>query len=278
MKKQGRVNVTRGASVVADESSWINWEFPRFREGMIVLRAFAKPLIALLAIVLLVVFRAEIVGAFDHDITTVNIHGEFRHLNPGDIRRVTAPWIGESFLMADLEEIKSRVLALPWVNQVTVQRIWPGKISVHVVEQIPSVFWNEKGFLNQQGEIFTPDVLTVNRDLVAFTGPDNASLEIRQTMMRELENLKSQFALYDAGIQKLALNARGVWEVTLEGGTRVAMGEAPFEEKIDRLGAVLSRANDADRAKMARIDTRYPNGVAVKWREIKLAAHMDTTR
>ncbi len=274
MARAIRTGSSRGASVLAEDRSGLQIDLP-FKAWLAWIGKHSGAVLLCLALILLASFRAQIVAAFDHDISSINVHGDFTHLDPADVEQVTKVWLGESFLMADLEEIKAKVEALPWVHHVTVQRLWPGQISIQIEEQIPVALWNQDAYLNPKGEVFQPPRLSLESRLKQLYGPEQADNSQRLEMMRAMTELSEMFRGFDVVIDQVELDARGAWQVLTGEGIRIVLGEAPFEEKIDRLQRVMSKANAVERSRMQKIDTRYPNGIAVKWKEITVAANLD---
>jgi cell division septal protein FtsQ len=51
------------------------------------------------------------------------------------------------FVSADLEALRSAVQGLAWVDRARVQRLWPDRIRIEVVEQQAAARWGEDGLL-----------------------------------------------------------------------------------------------------------------------------------
>ena len=62
------------------------------------------------------------------------------HASLPEVRQVFAPDIGRSVYLAPLTPRRSQLLALPWVKDATVARIWPAGLRVTVVERTPAAF------------------------------------------------------------------------------------------------------------------------------------------
>ncbi len=235
------------------------------------LRAYRN--VITVAVLLLVGYsqRHWVIAWVDHPIELISVQGETRYLAPHSIERALASWSGASFMMSNLEEVKAHAEALPWVAQARVTRLWPGELRVDVREQIPFVAWNEGAYLNPTGEIFRPEGNADIGGLVHLHGPESTTLQGRQAMLGTLADVRAQLQSHGFELAALTQDARGTWTASLHEGPRVALGDAPFEEKIERLAQVWEYSPQDAKKQIELIDTRYPNGVAVKWRETEVA-------
>ena len=186
--------------------------------------------------------------------------------------------IGSSFLMADLDGIKAKMEALPWVDYATVTRVWPSGIDLKIKEQVAVSYWNDEAFINKNGVIFQPEYVDKKLSLPVLFGVSDKSPALRIEMLAVLARLQVLLNQYKLGIAELELKPRGVWDVLLDNGISVALGAQPLEEKVHRLGAVFTQRSGIDLENVKRIDARYPNGVAVEWKEQIMLAGRGRTK
>ena len=62
-----------------------------------------------------------------------------------EIARMLGIKIGTPMLYVDVDEARARLEALPWVKSAEVRRVWPDRISVHIVERRPVALWQNEG-------------------------------------------------------------------------------------------------------------------------------------
>lgn len=271
MTSEARANpVNRGASMVMEQERAVH-------NLLQSLKGFSpKSLMMPIAIMFLIAFfvapKGWVLGAIDHEIEQFQVHGELQNLDTMTIEKKLSTWLGSSFLTADLEEIKADVEALAWVHKATVTRVWPGQIELSLIEQKPVAYWNQGAFLNGEGDVFSPESVSPNHALPFLSGPESSELMLRNEMLNEMAHLKALLAPYGLDTNNLEVNERGSWSMTLNNGIHVALGSRPFDSKVERLATVLNTASDNKKQNMESIDTRYPNGVAVKWKEVTLAS------
>jgi len=65
----------------------------------------------------------------------VRTEGVFQYLGKNEIKDVLQPLVMTGFFDADMQAIQSAVSTLPWVDTVTVKRIWPDTIDIKVREK-----------------------------------------------------------------------------------------------------------------------------------------------
>ena len=97
---------------------------------------------ALLSLILFAGYRV-VIGGTIFSLNTVEIQGNFR-LSKQEIIKQAGVALGQNSLEMDLEEIKERLLANPWVKEVSVKRVLPGAFSVVLTEKQPVFLLNEK--------------------------------------------------------------------------------------------------------------------------------------
>jgi len=279
MNNETKVKVSsRGASVVMSSER----DYQALAEEFAPLLSSMKRVLFVLAVlvVLLIVMAQKqwFLQLIDHEITTINVEGELKHITQTQIEQALPALIGSSFLMADLDGIKATMEALPWVDYVTVTRVWPSGIILKIEEQLAVSYWNESAFLNKNGVIFQPDYLDKNLGLPVLLGVSDKSPSMRIEMLAVLTRLQVLLSEYKLGIVQLELKPRGVWDILLVNGISVALGAQPLEDKVHRLGAVFTHRSGIDLATVKHIDARYPNGVAVKWKEKIMLAGSGRTK
>jgi len=279
MSNEAKVKVSsRGASVVMSSER----DYQALAEEFApILNSLKRVLfvLALLAILLIVNAQKQwFLQLIDHEITTIDVESELKHVTQAQIEQILPAVIGSSFLMADLEGIKLKIEALPWVSDATVTRVWPSGIVLKIEEQIAVSYWNKSAFVNKSGVVFQPDYLDNNLGLPILIGVSDKSPGVRIEMLAVLTRLQALLSEYKLGVVELELKPRGVWDVLLDNGISVALGAQPLKDKVHRLGAVFTQGSGIDLAAIKRIDARYPNGVAVEWKEQIMLAGRGRTK
>ena len=191
------------------------------------------------------------------------IAGELLFQDRQQIMDVLASHVDEdtTYWRLSLSEIETDLRQLPWIDQVSLERQWPDQVQVTLVEQTPLAFWNDHAFINSRGEVFGPSQLTF--DLPRLSGPDGRAEDVMANYLR----FSQMFSAMGYRIQALTLAQRGSWEVTLDNGVQVKLGQRNILQRARRVARVLAETKDGGRANdIATLDARYQYGVAVAWK------------
>lgn len=279
MTNEQKANInSRGASVVMSSDRDYQALAEEFAPIVGALKKALVVLVVLTILLMLISQKQWFLELIDHEITTINIEGELTNVTQLQIEQALPVLIGSSFLMSDLDDIKMKIEALPWVDDATVSRVWPSGVEIQIVEQVAISYWNESAFINKSGAVFKPKELDKNLGLPTLIGLEDKNIAGRKEMLTVLARLQALFSDYKLTIAQLELKPRGVWDVTFVNGISVALGAQPLEDKVRRVGAVFNQGLDISLDRVKRIDARYPNGVAVEWKEQMMLAGRGSTK
>jgi len=195
-------------------------------------------------------------------IRQVRIAGAFRHLSPGELQSLVVSHVQGGFFTVDVDAIRRALLADPWVEQVSVRRQWPDGLTVYVREHIAVARWGEKGLLNVEGEFFSPDKNTFPQHLTELNGPEGT----RPQLLDRLRVLRVALSHAGRDVVKLSLSDRRAWSFELDDGLTVIVGRKDFGDRVRRFARVFPTALSSRIADIDRVDLRYTNGFAVRWK------------
>jgi cell division protein FtsQ len=232
------------------------WRLPRFAVDW--KSALRKG--ALLALV--IGSLGALTWALDRPVSVISMDGNFQRVSPGQIEKAVAPFLAAGFMSANLDAIQRAVEILPWVDHARVQRRWPMRLHVTVIEQTAAARWGDAGLLNTRGELFVRAAAHVPAELPRLSGPDGTESQVAQRY------LSAQARMLEAGmrIAALRLDERGAWELDLDSGITVRLGRRDVDERLDRFIRTASQVISHHVADIAYVDMRYSNGFAVGWR------------
>lgn len=205
---------------------------------------------------------AALTWALDRPVRVISMDGSFQRVSPGQIENAVAPLAGKGFMSADLDAIQRAVQAVPWVDQVRVQRRWPNSLHVTVTEQVAAARWGESGLLNTRGELFVRAAAHVPPELPRLSGPEGSETAVAHRY------LAVQGRMQEAGLRiaALRLDERGAWEMDLDNGVTVRLGRRDVDERLDRFIRTASQVLAHRLTEIAYVDMRYSNGFAIGWR------------
>lgn len=197
----------------------------------------------------------------DRPIEAITIDGPFQRVTALQIEEAINAQLGDGFLGADLDEIRDRVVALPWIDQASVARRWPATIDIRVTEQVPAACWGERGLLNTRGELFVTEARHVPAELPRLSGPEGRSAEVARTYL----GLREKLIPMGLDLRRVHMDARGAWNVTLQNGVEVRLGRRDVTGRIDLFLDVVADLVSSREAEIDFVDMRYSNGFTIGW-------------
>ena len=192
----------------------------------------------------------------------VRTEGVFQYLNKDEIKTVLEPLVKTGFFDADVHTIHTAVSTLPWVESVTVKRVWPDAIDIKVRERKPFVRWGEKSLISDKGVVFTPGSVEPFDDLIAVTGPEQQHVKVLEIM----KGVKTALEDQSLELVEFTINNRWAWKFKLANGLEVILGRSEQLKKLQRFLKTLTVLQQEQIDAMEVVDLRYPNGYAVSWK------------
>jgi cell division protein FtsQ len=199
-------------------------------------------------------------------VNRVEVRGS-RFLSEGEVRGLLGPAVGENILALDLEALKSRLRASPWVAEAAVVRSLPDTLRVEIRERTPLALaeMDRLYLMDAEGaliDIYGPRTsgfdLPIVRGLMGVEPAERrARAERAGTLLRELADLGSE-------ISEVVVDRAGEVSVVLRGaGETLSMGAPPYRPKL--VGFLALRKELAARCPAARtFDLRYRERIYVE--------------
>jgi len=199
----------------------------------------------------------------DRPIRAVTLSGEFERVSPLKVEAVLGDLKGIGFLSADLDTLRSRVAALPWVDEVRVQRRWPGELLIVISEQVPAARWRDSGLLNVRGELFLADTRHEYAELPALSGPDGSE----GVVARRYLDMRGPLAEAGQLLMGVSLDERGAWLLTLGNGMEVRLGRQQTDARFERFTRIVLPILASSDGGAGYVDMRYTRGFAIAWEQ-----------
>jgi len=207
-------------------------------------------------------------------VAKVEVRGELAFMNKAEIRSIVEDNISGGFFTVDLNHVREIVSQQAWVENVSLRRLWPDALEVFVEERKPIAFWNDDGYISENGHVFKPETIDKKLNLPELDGPDGQ----HNNVWKFMNVLYKEMSLLNYTVTSLALDERRAWQLKIEknvgvsdeeisSGINVRLGRFDTEKRLRRFVRVLpelaSKKEFADN-KINVIDMRYPNGFAVQ--------------
>ncbi len=195
-------------------------------------------------------------------IRQVRIEGDLIHLAPQEVKQIASEGIRGGFFALKVEHLRKGFMRHPWVRDVSVRRLWPPPaLQIGVYEQHAAARWGNAALVNEQGELFAPQISSYPKGLVRLRGPE----ETPALLLGRMRQIERQLAPTGKRLDWLELSDRRAWSFGVIGGPTVILGRDDFDLRLRRYTANLHRALDHAR-NVELLDMRYPNGFAVRMR------------
>ena len=188
-------------------------------------------------------------------IRQVRIEGEFSQLSTSRLQTLVKDKVRGGFFNIDVTEVREAVLTEPWVHHVSVHRVWPDSLRVSVNEQVAIASWKNESLLNENGELFNPDMGSLPDSLPLLEGPVGTA----KVLLDKYKQINKLLLI------QLQLNERRSWTFILNNNLRVIIGRSDFDDRIIKFIQFVPTLLKTRLPQIEEIDMRYTNGFAVRW-------------
>jgi len=209
-------------------------------------------------------------------VTQLEVHGN-HFLSEGEVRELIGPALGENVLTLDIEALKGRLRASPWVAEAIVTRRLPGTLRIEIHERVPLALAELDRLYLMDGdggliEIYGPR--TAGFDLPIVRGLLGVEEESRRDRARRAGELLADLADLDGEVSEVSVLASGDLKVVLRGaGEMLIFGDPPYRQRL--LTFLSLRKDLAERVPDAeQFDLRYRGRIYAK-RPTKPAAAVE---
>lgn len=195
-------------------------------------------------------------------IESVQVTGDLQQVSREELSAAINGSLRGDFFRVDVGAVRAVALALPWVEEVAVRKLWPGKLHVQVREREAAARWAQGGLLDASGERFHPRGGIGLEALPLLSGPPSSE----QRLLARHRALSSALAPLGLAVRELELDPRSGWRLRLGDELTLMLGHDVDAGRLERLAARLPGVLGERLAQAEVIDLRYANGFAVRWR------------
>jgi cell division protein FtsQ len=176
----------------------------------------------------------------------------------------------KTLLSFDSQAARSRIEELPWVEQASIERVFPGQVEVRVVERTPAAVWTRAGrvlLVDKRGHTLGPAPVDTMPNLLRIAGEGAAdAVPGLLSLVQANPELQHQLALAERiGGRRWALHLeRGsVIQLPARGETQALaravflLGVAGAQDEIDLRVAgrtILRQTKASDQTQLPRAD------------------------
>ncbi len=196
-------------------------------------------------------------------ISHIQLQGQFVHIDRFEVEWLVRSNINGHFFDVNLHTLKRALEAMPWVRRVRVERVWPQTLLVELEEHDVAARWGVDALLSTEGVVFAPDRISA-AGLVMLHASAGMELAVLEKYRRARELLA---AVNGAAIRALGEDRHGSWRLILDNGIAVKLGDTHWESRLRRFVGAWRNGLYAQATRIQCIDARYPNGLAVVWKD-----------
>lgn len=199
--------------------------------------------------------------AFQH----IDIVAKDEGLKSSTLQKIAWKNLQGGFFSLKVNTLKQGLLADPWIADVSLRRHWPDTLTITVTEQKPVARWGDNGVINDQEQVFFPSPETIPRTLPILRGPIAAYKRI----VINYRKIREASSLLGIKIQSLDVSSRLSYRAVLSNGLVIIIGRKNIAQRFNRFIQLYPRLIGQKNGQVLRVDLRYPNGLAIKWKTTK---------
>ncbi|MFT0861908.1 cell division protein FtsQ/DivIB [Ancylobacter sp. G4_0304] len=193
-------------------------------------------------------------------IATVNLSGQ-NHVTPGEILATAGVKPTSSLVFLDAEEARTKLEQLAWIKRATVQKLYPDRLDIQVVEREGFALWQKDGMINviaRDGTVIAPysdDPRYIRLPIVVGDGAERHVTEIVEALSlvpAVREQVRAAIRVADRR-----------WTLKMRNGIDVRLPEKDMPEALSAL-AMLDRDKSLLSRDITIIDLRLADRVSVR--------------
>lgn len=193
----------------------------------------------------------------DQPVSSVRVQGSLSEAEQQAVRHAVRPFLVQGLLSLDLDALTENILALSWPREVRLRRAWPDGLVISVDRESLVATWGADGYLTSAGKIVNlPDMAEELPVLRASISSPRQAMEVYQMLQKELD-------VSGLKILQLQESPLGEWQLSLENGLTLALGNDYLTERMHRFLTVYYEVLRQEQQADLHVDARYGNGVAV---------------
>ncbi len=169
------------------------------------------------------------------------------------------------FFSLDTGALKQGLLSNPWIQSVSIRRVWPNTLSVDLTEQQPFAKWGDGGVLTAKGDIFYPEAASIPQYLLQIEAP----LVAKNGILAFIEAYQQKLKSLNMSIDKLSVSKRLAWTVLLNNGIEVSLCRDQVQQRFATFLDLYPSAIGSRAQNVVSVNLCYPNGLSIQWREGK---------
>lgn len=203
-------------------------------------------------------YRDQVLFPIKH----IDVQGHFDRVKSENLQAVFAAHASGSLVLISPYHLTEALLQVPWVDQVSVQRVWPSTLRVVIEQKDPVARFGEIRLLSNHSVLFTPPDMKGTEDLPNIDGPENRANQLWQTYLA----FEKILLPLDLHILRLEVSPRLSYSLVLNNGITVYLGSVDMMQRLALFARVYPKSLRPRLAQIEYVDMRYSSAMAVGWK------------
>ena len=201
-------------------------------------------------------------NVLDRPIEVVHVGSELSAEESAAVIDAVRRSIDGGVLSTDIDEVAKGLRELSWPRTVAIRRIWPDRLEVDVTKVTLIARWRQDQYLTSTGAVVRVPEPVNNLPMLdcAIASPVEA-----MEMYGMLRDLAAEEQLELTALEQ---NRIGEWQIRFANLLTVNLGAEKVIERMQRFAHAYRNAGAVRAGTIAYVDTRYPNGVAIRFNEL----------
>lgn len=215
------------------------------------------------ALVLVLLTAAGVMSwrALDQSIEVVRVTGALTPAERERAAELVSAHLPAGVLSLSVGALRATLEQEDWIDEVGVWRQWPDGVRIDLVPTQAVARWGHSALLSSRGELVRPVSSVDTDELPYLQGPEGEEVRV----MALFQRLSARLRPYGLTVARLEMHGDRTLQAELGGGAVLIARESDLGGQLRRLEALLQSPLRSRFDEVARLDTRYDNGVAVAW-------------
>lgn len=197
-----------------------------------------------------------------YPIHRIQVMGDFQYVERKEMESRLDPYLQHNYFNVALKSIKQDAEQIPWVQSVKVSKTWPDTVTVRIQERVAIAIWNDDYLVSHKGELFAPQNMAPHQSLPRLYGNEKQVAKVMETYQQFSQIIRP----IGREVAELRLEPRLSWYCELDNGLELLVDRRESLEKVKRFAKLYRQLAEVE-PKMAKVDLRYRQGLAVTWDE-----------
>jgi cell division protein FtsQ len=179
-----------------------------------------------------------------------------KHVDPRFVERIIRTEFAGTYFTLNLKRAQASLARVPWVDSVSIRRVWPRSIEVKIVEHKAFARWNADLLVSEQAKVFAG---TTAEALPQLNGPDGSENDV----VKKFKQAQAALRTLGYSVQVMSLSPSYSLSAELREGPSIHFGREQFDTRLARLVEFGPQIRKMIGVQMDSLDLRYSRGIAV---------------